>query len=396
MKSFTMPQLSKRFLIVLAVLLLVGGIGVGAYGYQFVKGLGVTGLNNGASWGFYIAMFLFCEGMASGAMVMATSGYVFHQDKLKPMALPCAVLSFIFMGLAGLYVTLDMGMPLHALYLMISLNIVSPLAWDILSLTSFLVIAGIFIYTLLKRKADSKLGIAAAHGAFIFAIAVPTVAAFIFALQAGRHGWHSALMGPLFIASGLDSGLALSILALMGLNATKIYSFPEKMYSFLAGILAMFVIVDAFMIFCELVVMSYPAVPTDAHLLHEMTKGSMAPYFWTEMILGLAIPLVLLVFSKFRANKGIVAFASFAVIVGVFCKRMWLVLTSFLYPNVTGAPGLINGSAELGTGMDVWSVVSVYAVSPVEIAVGAGFIALGLAAYLLFAKLVFPRFSTDN
>ncbi len=390
MNKIRIPELSRSYKIVLLVLGMLGVVGLLSYGYQFVMGLGTTGLNNGVSWGMYIAMFLFCEGLASGCMIMATAGLVFKSKKLERCALPGAVLALVFMSLAGLFVTLDLGNILHIVNLIIHLNVVSPLAWDVISITSFLVITVVFIGGVLVHKEHTVLGNAIAHIAFVLSIVVPTVAAFIFAVHAGREGWHSAVMPPLFVASSLDSGLAFLIITMMGLARLKLYSVKDELFSLMSGLLVMFVAADAFLIVSELVIMSYPQVPADVVLLSEMTTGSVAGYFWVEIIVGLAFPLALLMFRRIREKKGVVMVASGAVIVGVFCKRMWLTITSFIHPHIAGAPGLINASSELGHGMDVWATAGSYTPQMPETALVVGMVSLGLAAFILFSIIVLP------
>ncbi len=52
---------AKPAAIVLAVLTLAG---VAAWIYQLMGGLGVTGMNNGASWGIYTICFMFFVGLS--------------------------------------------------------------------------------------------------------------------------------------------------------------------------------------------------------------------------------------------------------------------------------------------------------------------------------------------
>ena len=58
----------------------------------------------------------------------------------------------------------------------------------------------------------------------------------------------------------------------------------------------------------------------------------------------------------------IVALSSMLVIVGVVCKRTWLLITSFYGFNISGAPGVISGSsqARAASGMDAFSLVGTY------------------------------------
>ena len=89
--------------------------------------------------------------------------------------------------------------------------------------------------------------------------------------------------------------------------------------------------------------MAYPGASA-AEALAVMTTGVTAPFFWIEIVVGIVIPFLILVFAKNRQNMTLVNIASACVVLGVFCKRVWLLFTSFFMPNVFGAPGIIGGS----------------------------------------------------
>ena len=119
-----------------------------------------------------------------------------------------------------------------------------------------------------------------------------------------------------------------------------------------------------------------------------MTTGATAPFFWIEIVVGLAIPFLILVFARNRQNMGLVTLASACVVVGVLCKRLWLLLTSFVEINLSGAPGIISGStaARMGDGGTVWAVVSSYSPTWVEFVVVIGVISLGALAFIVLAQ----------
>ncbi len=123
--------------------------------------------------------------------------------------------------------------------------------------------------------------------------------------------------------------------------------------------------------------------------LAQMFAGATAPYFWIEIIAGVVVPFAILVFAKNRRRTGLVAFACAGVVVGVFCKRIWLLFTSFIFPNVSGAPGLISGSSSSqgAAGIDGWAVASSYAPTLPEIMIAVGMVALGVLAFLVLTKV---------
>ena len=90
------------------------------------------------------------------------------------------------------------------------------------------------------------------------AILVHSVTAWIFGLEMAKEGWYSAIMAPLFVVSAMDSGLALLLLSLMGLNKAGVFHVEKKLMSNLAGLLATCIAIDGFLVGCEALTMAYP------------------------------------------------------------------------------------------------------------------------------------------
>lgn len=180
-------------------------------------------------------------------------------------------------------------------------------------------------------------------------------------MQISREGWYSAIMAPIFVASAMDSGLALLLISLVALEKAKLIKLGRDLMASLAGLLATCIAVDAFFIGCEVLTVAYPQTAGGAQLLGEMFSGATAPFFWFEVAAGLIVPFCILVFAKNRQRTGLVMGASVLVVLGVLCKRIWLLFTSFIHPNMAGAPGISSGSsvAAHSSGIDIWSTARV-------------------------------------
>lgn len=376
-------QISRLAMVVLAV---VAAAGAGAWIYQTMFGLGVTGMNNGTSWGLYIAAFMFFVGLSAGGLIVASSASIFHIADFKRVALPAVCLSTVCICCAGLLVVLDLGGVARIFNLITSPNFMSPLFWDICVITCYLVINVVYLYFMVCPKADkSKIAIVSRF-ALPVAILVHTVTAWIFGLQIGREGWHSAIMGPLFVASAMDSGLALLLIVLVWMQRKGIWELPKKLMGMLSGLLATCIAVDGYMVACELLTTAYPGTESGNNVLSQMFFGATAPYFWIEVVLGVLVPFIILVFAKNRQNTSLVVFSSACVVVGVFCKRVWLLFSSFIVPNTFGAPGIIDGTSADVMGAASWAATSWYAPTWVEYAVFIGVVALGALAFLVMVE----------
>ena len=307
-------RISRPVMVVLAV---IAAAGAAAWIYQTMFGLGVTGMNNGTSWGLYIAAFMFFVGLSAGGLIVASSASIFHVTEFKKVALPAVCVSTVCICCAGLLVILDLGGVARIFNLIISPNFISPLFWDICVISCYLVINLVYLYFMTSKRADkSKIAIVSRF-ALPIAILVHTVTAWIFGLQIAREGWHSAIMGPLFVASAMDSGLALLLIALAWMNRRGIWETSKKLMGMLAGLLATCIAVDGYMVGCELLTTGYPGSEGGWHVLSQMFFGATAPYFWIEIIVGVLIPFTILVFAKNRQKTGLIVFSSACVVVGL-------------------------------------------------------------------------------
>ena len=304
--------------------------GVAAWIYQLVNGLGVTGMSNSTSWGLYITCFMFFVGLSAGGLIVASSASVFHVAEYKKVALPAVVLSTVCICCAGMFVLIDLGGIGRVWRILTGPNPMSPLFWDICVITLYLVINVVYLY------------------------------------------------------------LALLLLSLMGLNKSGRFATDKKLLSNLAGLLAVCVAVDGFLVGCEALTMAYPGA-AGAETLAIMATGATAPFFWFEIVVGILIPFCILVFAKNRARMGLVAVASVCVVTGVFFKRVWLLLTSFVGFNVAGAPGVSLGTAAAQQGgSSMWALTGTYAPTWVEIVVVIGVVSLGALAFLVLAQKLLP------
>lgn len=363
--------------------------GVAAWIYQLANGLGVTGMSNGVSWGLYIACFMFFVGLSAGGLIVASSASVFHIAEYKKVALPAIICSTVCICCAGMFVLIDMGGIQRVWRILVGPNPTSPLVWDVCVISCYLIINIVYLAFMCSKKpgAADKVSIVSRF-ALPIAILVHSVTAWIFGLQVSKE-WYTAIMAPIFVASAMDSGLALLLLALMGLNKSGVFKVENKLISSLAGLLAVCIAVDAFFIGCECLTMAYPGAK-GAEALSVMAGGITAPFFWIEIIGGLLIPFLLMVFAKNRANMKLVGLACVLVVAGVFCKRIWLLFTSFYEFNIAGAPGVISGSsaARGASGVDVFAMLGTYAPTWVEVAVVVGVVSLGALAFIVMSRML--------
>ncbi len=362
-------------------------LGLGAWIYQLSNGLIVTGMRNIVSWGLYITSFMFFVGLSAGGLIVSSSATVFDIPSFKAVSKPAVILSTVCIILAGLFIVVDLGSPERIFYLFIYPQFQSPLIWDVVVIAIYLIVSLLYLRQMTQPVPDNRKLATLSAVALPAAVLVHSVTAWIFGLQIARVSWHSALMAPLFVASALDSGLALLIIVLAVLEQVSDYKVEPKLYASLAGLLAAFVAVDAFFVFSEVLTAAYPGEESVAAAMGLLLSGPLAPFFWVQVVLGLIVPFVILASAANRQIKSRILLASGLVVLGVFCKRVWLLFSSFLLPLVGGAPGVTLGQAPAaGAKLDMWAMAGSYAPTLVEWTIFLGIISFGGLAFIMAAR----------
>lgn len=134
---------------VLAVLAVLALVGLCAWVFQQMRGLSVTGMDNLTSWGTYICMFMLFVGLSAGGLIVASAASVFNIEQFKAIAKPAIALSTACIVAAGLFVLVDLGGIQRVWRMLTGPNFASPLVWDMIVITCYLVlnIAYLYLYT---------------------------------------------------------------------------------------------------------------------------------------------------------------------------------------------------------------------------------------------------------
>jgi dimethyl sulfoxide reductase membrane subunit len=378
---------------------LLVALGVGVWIYQISRGLQVTNMRDNVIWGLYIICFMFFVGLSAGGLIVASSGRLFGIARFKPITRLAVLEATVAIAVAALTIVPDLGHPGRIYNLFIHAHWFSPMIWDITVILVYLVLSLVYLWLYTRRDLasrgswlalgskpatpgllakDDRITYRLAWIALPAAVLVHSITAWIFGLQISRGFWYTAIMPPLFITSALVSGLSLVIvLALLARRLGKV-SFDDDLLGSLGGLLAVFVAVEAFLVFCEIVASYYPGVPGEA--ARQLFTGRYLPGFLVEIVIGLAIPFVLMASARLRRRPVIIAVASVLAIIGIFVHRANLIVIGLGQAPIRLSPG-----TPLGTPQEdgsTFATTSVYFPSWAEFLIVIGIISL---AALLFA-----------
>ena len=359
-------------------------VGIGVYVYQLMFGLGITGMNNSTSWGLYLTCFMFFVGLSAGGLIVASSASIFGIKKYKAVALPAVILSLVCICCAGICVLVDLGGIQRIWRIVTGPNPTSPLVWDICVITLYLVINVLYLVNM-RRGNDHAVSVISRF-ALPCAILVHSVTAWIFGLQQGREMWHTALLGPWFVSSALVCGVALVLVVVIALRKAGYLELAQEHVVKMLKLLGVFVMVDLYFFGCDLLTEGFPA-GSGAEVVAMLTTGPLAPFFWIEVV-GCAATAVIAFVPKLRTNP-LIVIAAVLAIVGIFCKRVQLLVGGFQIPNLD-MPAVVSGPALTDAGAALQSAGGsmVYFPSMLEFGVVLGVFGLGALMLLLGLKFL--------
>lgn len=361
----------KRLNTAIAVCGVLTLIGFALWIFQLSQGLVVSNMRNLNSWGLYITNFMFLVGLSAGGLIISSAPRTLGVGGFGGISKIAVWTSICCTVLAATMVVIDLGQPLRLWELLVYSNMSSPLMWDIIVITTYLIIS--IVYLVLTLRVENGKGSAKALRvlsaiALVTAILVHSVTAWIFGLQAGRGMWHTALLAPWFVSSALVCGVALVLVVVIALRRVGYLDIAQENVIKMLKLLGIFVCIDLYFFGCDLLTEGY-AGGHGAEIVAMLVSGPLAPFFWVE-VLGCIFTAVVAFVPKLRTNPLIVT-ASVLAIVGIFCKRVQLLVGGFQLPNIDLAINNMPGSplTDLGMATQALAADMVYFPSILEFAV---------------------------
>ena len=377
-------------------------LGFGVWIYQLFRGLQITNMRDNVIWGLYIISFMFFVGLSAGGLIIASAGRLFGVERFAPIVRLAVVEATVTIATAALFIIPDLGHVQHIYNLFIHAHWLSPMIWDVTVILIYLVLSLLYVWLYMRRDLaargswlalgvkdtgqagrdrDHHLTYGLAWIALPAAVLVHSITAWIFGLQISRGFWYSAIMPPLFISSALVSGLALVTIIAFVVRRTGRISFGDELGSFLGGLLAVFLAVEAFLVLCEVLAGYYPGIPTDA--VHQLFSGRYAPGFAVEIVVGLVIPFVLVAVASWRRRPQIVVIASVLALIGIYVHRANLIVIGLGKAPIQLAPGTPLGIPQPSGSS--FATSSVYFPSVWEFLIVIGIVALSALLFTLAA-----------
>lgn len=370
--------------IAIVVASIVTVCGIVLYGIQLSGGLVQTGMRNLDSWGLYITNFMFFVGLSAGGLIISSAPKVFGIKGFGGISKIAVWTSICCIVVAAAFIVIDLGQPFRVWELIVYSNFTSPLMWDVIVISTYLILSVVYLWAQVRHEQGkgSDNGLRAISAiALVIAVLVHSVTAWIFALNQSREMWHTALMAPWFVSSALVCGVALVLVVVIALRRAGYLQVSQDDVTKMMKLLGAFVCVDLYFFGCDLLTEGFPN-GAGADVVAMLTSGVLAPFFWVEII-GCAITALIAFVPKLRTNPLMVVGALLAI-VGVFCKRVQLLVGGFQLPNLE-YPGVMTSMTVTNwtDGMTGAYAGMVYWPQPIEFGITVGAIGLGALILLL-------------
>jgi Ni/Fe-hydrogenase subunit HybB-like protein len=346
---------------------------------RYASGIGaISNLSNAYPWGFWVSFDLYTGiAISSGAFIITSVVYILEIEKFRPLVRPTLLTGLLGYVMEVIALLVDLGHPERIWHYFIYQNF-----------TSFLLVIGLYVMAyaaimavefapaILERLKWEKLS----HFIRRFMKPLVILGAVISTLHQGSLGallliqpaklnplWWTPLLPVLFFISAVAIGLAMilfeSSLSSRYFKRGLEVHLLEKLALAIPFVLGIYLAVK----FGQL------AFAGDLGFL--FSSGLMSVLFWTEILVGAVLPLVLFSLKKVRRNPRGLLFGAVAVLLGMILDRF-----NVSWFGVTHSNPLTYVPAFMG------QVKYIPSIPEVALSVGifsAGILAFGLAVKYL-------------
>jgi molybdopterin-containing oxidoreductase family membrane subunit len=359
-----MFRTSKRFWILVGILGALVAWGLYAWGYLITWGVGTTGKNRPVYWTLFITTFIFWVGISHAGTMISAVLRVFKVDWRRPITRGAEAMTAFALMMAGLFPLIHLGR-VWKFYWMIPYpnnrlmwpNFQSPLMWDLVAITTYLIGSTLYLYLALIpdmamardhtdkwryklyramalgwrgteaewHKLHRALGIFSIVIIPIF-LSVHSIVSWDFAVTV-QPRWHSTIFAPYFVVGAIYSGLsALATILVIVRKGMGLQEFLRSEHFDSLGKLVMVAgMAWTYFWFTGFLVEWYGNDPVVRELINEELYGHMAPFFYLQMAACL-IPVMLLVFKKIRTTPVLLLITTLIVNVGMYTERALIVV----------------------------------------------------------------------
>lgn len=336
----------KQLGIMLLALIGLGIAGGIAVNNLMAEGHAVYNTNNlGLFWGFPIVVYDYFLLTSTGLAMVASMALIFGGEDYRPI-----IRRALWLALAGLIggvavLMMELGHPLRALWAIpFSFAFSSPLYWKVMAVSFY--VLSLLILQLRMLKADWRMQDLRINAmvTLVLALGVTAIAGVVYGSQSFRPFWASGDIPVAFIFESLLGGLAFVFFFTYLAYAFNPAAVPESVKRLfndrLANLLALAIFIHLLFVLARMSSGLYG----NAEGLQVWQTLATSPLFFAEILIGLLLPLVLLMYPGTRTRPWAQIMASLLVMNALLISRYEYIIGGQLVPLFKGswAPELLS------------------------------------------------------
>ncbi len=405
----SMHTVGKAYWWAVGILTLIVALALfGVWFFMIFQGMGYAGMNVPIFWGLFIVNFVFWIGISHAGTFVSAILRVFKAEFRRPFTRAAELMTTFGLASAGMYPLIHLGR-VWVFYWMIPYpnqrmlwpNTRSPLVWDFMAITTYLLSSLMYLYLplipdLAMARDRSKgwryhiyrllaLGwrgtekewayLRKAINIFAWAIipvmfSVHTIVSWDFAVSM-KIGWHSTIFGPYFVTGAILSGVSAVMMVLFVIRATMKhmkYFIRLEHFDALAKLVLIFSMSWAYFFYNDFLLEWYGGERTGHEMLASLMYGPNAWIWWSMLVFNILIPWLTLWNKKVRRTPWLLFIIATLINIGMYFERVVIVT---MIPAVNRFPFACGEY-----------------VPRLEIFISIGSLALFLLLYLLASRLI--------
>ncbi len=361
--------------------------GVGAGMLVFWKGLSVTHLTDLVPWGLWITIDLSSIAVSAGAFSLCAAVYLLGLKCFQPVARTATFIGLIGYTMALLTLLMDIGRPDRFWHAVVYWNKHS-LLWEVtMCVTLYLAVLVLESMPIFAQfewlkvrwpKLAGRMSRVHHYAPYLAVVGLglsmlhQSSLGAVYGVLKARPFWYRPDVSVLFIISAVAGGMSLTVFAsMLAARLTRRASVDDSLLERVAYFIGWTLVLYLYFRFWDALSMTYTYQPGRTEGLHLLTEGPLSFNFWVgEMLLGIIVPMVLLLYRPTRTSQLWRMIALILVVGGVVAYR-WDTNISGLMIVLSYLPG------------EPIVEYTHYFPSLIEILSGAGVVAYGLLAFSL-------------
>ena len=252
--------------------------------------------SKGVLWGWEVPAYVWTKAIATGTFLMMAIWNILNRNLSPVSEMMGIIITLVFMGLTGAFLVKDLDRPDRFLYVLLRPQWKSWLVRGAYIITIF---GGLVTLTLLDNYYSLGWNWLWYIGS-IFAILGATYTAFLFGQARSRDLWQS---------TGL-SAVHMLVHAIMAGTVVMMFIAPETI-SVVANILLWGIIANMIILGKEIILPH--DTPDTKKAIKQMTMGYYSKYFWTGVVIGIVVPIIIL-----NTYPSFVLYAGVCALIGIY------------------------------------------------------------------------------